>query len=60
MYPHEWRDVRDRMNQVSFQKDILGSLPMEIAVQIAQYLDLSDSYILRRAGAPLLSSLPFN
>ncbi|KAF7591766.1 hypothetical protein BBP40_001146 [Aspergillus hancockii] len=50
MYPHEWRDVRDRMNQLSFQKDILGSLPMEITVQIALYLDMSDIYILRRVS----------
>ncbi|GLA16282.1 hypothetical protein AnigIFM62618_002852 [Aspergillus niger] len=46
--PHEWRDVQKRINQRSFQKDILAELPPEIAVQIAQYLDLSDLFILQR------------
>ncbi|KAE8349812.1 hypothetical protein BDV28DRAFT_54141 [Aspergillus coremiiformis] len=50
MHPYEWRDVRDRMNQVSFQKDILGSLPVEIAVQIVKYLDLSEFHIFRRVS----------
>lgn len=46
--PHEWRDVQKRINQRSFQKDILAESPPEIAVQIAQYLDLSDLFILQR------------
>lgn len=52
MYPYEWRDVRDRMNQVSFQKDILGSLPTEVAVKISRYLDLSEIHIFRRVCLP--------
>ncbi|KAE8133753.1 F-box domain protein [Aspergillus pseudotamarii] len=50
MHPYEWRDVRDRMNQVSFQKDILGSLPTEVAVKISRHLDLSEIHIFRRVS----------
>ncbi|OGM40659.1 F-box domain protein [Aspergillus bombycis] len=50
MHPDEWRDVRDRMNQVSFQKDILGSLPTEVAVQISRHLDLSEIHTFRRVS----------
>ncbi|KAE8384034.1 F-box domain protein [Aspergillus alliaceus] len=62
MHPHEWRDVRDRMTQVSFQKDILGNLPMEIAVQIAKYFDLAEFHLFRRVSKRwnhLLSSTLF-
>ncbi|KAL2832392.1 hypothetical protein BDW59DRAFT_104462 [Aspergillus cavernicola] len=47
MTPHEWRDVKSRINERSFQKDILGALPLEIAVQITQYLYLADLHLLR-------------
>ncbi|EIT77725.1 hypothetical protein AFCA_011998 [Aspergillus flavus] len=50
MHPYEWREVRDRMNQVSFQKDILGTLPTEVAVQISRHLDLSEIHIFRRVS----------
>ncbi|KAI2995785.1 hypothetical protein CBS147346_9737 [Aspergillus niger] len=55
--PHEWRDVQKRINQRSFQKDILAELPPEIAVQIAQYLDLSDLFILQRVSRKWLQLL---
>ncbi|RAK98015.1 F-box domain protein [Aspergillus ibericus CBS 121593] len=48
--PHEWRDVRVRINQRAFQKDILGQSPPEVAVQIAQYLDLSELHVLQRVS----------
>ncbi|KAL4787540.1 hypothetical protein BJX76DRAFT_354028 [Aspergillus varians] len=48
--PHEWRDVKKRINGRSFQKDILGALPLEIAVQIIQYLNLDDAHLLRRVS----------
>ncbi|PLN81204.1 F-box domain protein [Aspergillus taichungensis] len=54
---HEWRDVKERVNSVTFQKDILGSVPTEIAVQIAQYLDLSDLHVLQRVSKKWLSIL---
>ncbi|RDW67116.1 F-box domain protein [Aspergillus mulundensis] len=41
--PHEWRDAKKRINERSFQKDILGSLPLEVAVQIIQFLGLNDA-----------------
>ncbi|KAL2826924.1 hypothetical protein BJY01DRAFT_141493 [Aspergillus pseudoustus] len=47
---HEWRDVKERINQRTFQKDILGALPLEIAVQIAQYLSLAELHLLRRVN----------
>ena len=48
--PYEWRDVRKRINERSFQKDILGILPLEIAVQIIKYLSLNDAHLLRRVS----------
>ncbi|KAL2866831.1 F-box domain protein [Aspergillus lucknowensis] len=48
--PHEWRDVKKRINERSFQKDILGELPLEIAVQIARYLNLGEFHVLRRVS----------
>ncbi|KAL3475321.1 hypothetical protein BJX99DRAFT_230061 [Aspergillus californicus] len=48
--PYEWRDVKERINQRSFQKDILGALPLEIVVQIIQLLALCDLHILRRVS----------
>ncbi|KAF9892370.1 hypothetical protein FE257_002147 [Aspergillus nanangensis] len=58
---YEWRDVRDRLTQVSFHKDILGSLPLEIVVRIVKDLDLSEIHVLRRVSKNwqfLLSSDP--
>ncbi|KAL4902857.1 hypothetical protein BDW74DRAFT_58692 [Aspergillus multicolor] len=48
--PHEWRDVKKRINERSFQKDILGSLPLEVALQIIQYLGISDVLVQRRVS----------
>ena len=48
--PYEWRDVTRRMNERSFSIDILGALPLEIAVEIVQYLDLAELYVLRRVS----------
>ncbi|KAL4994794.1 hypothetical protein BDV10DRAFT_175976 [Aspergillus recurvatus] len=45
--PHEWRDVQKRINERTFQKDILGSLPLEVALQIIQYFDVNDVHLLR-------------
>jgi hypothetical protein len=48
--PYEWRDVKERINARSFQKDILGALPLEIAVQITQSLNLAEMHLLRRVS----------
>ncbi|KAL6229520.1 hypothetical protein BDW75DRAFT_249627 [Aspergillus navahoensis] len=48
--PHEWRDVQKRINERTFRKDILGSLPLEVAAQIIQYFDLNDVHVLRRVS----------
>ncbi|PLB36989.1 F-box domain protein [Aspergillus candidus] len=54
---HEWRDVQERVSSVTFQKDILGSVPTEIAVQIAKYLDLSELHVLQRVSKKWMSIL---
>ncbi|GFG17633.1 hypothetical protein CNMCM6936_008217 [Aspergillus lentulus] len=57
----EWRDLRDHLNTRTFQCDILGLLPPEIAVQVAQYLDLAEIHVLQRVSRTwhkLLSSNP--
>lgn len=46
----EWRDLRDLLNKRTFKCDILGLLPPEIAVQVAQYLDLAEIHVLQRVG----------
>ncbi|KAL3460550.1 hypothetical protein BJX64DRAFT_278438 [Aspergillus heterothallicus] len=48
--PFEWRDVKARINERSFQKDILGAVPLEISVQIAQYISLAELHLLRRVS----------
>lgn len=47
---NEWRDVKERINERSFQKDVLGALPLEIALQVIQRLNLSDIHSLRRVS----------
>ncbi|KAI9044210.1 F-box domain protein [Aspergillus affinis] len=46
---HEWRDVRDHLDHISFHKDILSALPVEVAVQITGYL-VRDAAFHRYAG----------
>ncbi|KAI9373969.1 hypothetical protein BJX61DRAFT_352443 [Aspergillus egyptiacus] len=48
--PHEWRDAKKRINGRSFQKDILGELPLELSVAIVQYLTLRELHLLRRVS----------
>ncbi|KAJ0422553.1 hypothetical protein BJY00DRAFT_69841 [Aspergillus carlsbadensis] len=48
--PCEWRDVKERINARSFQKDIFGALPLEIAVQVTQSLTLAEMHLLRRVS----------
>ncbi|KAL5332994.1 hypothetical protein BJX70DRAFT_382321 [Aspergillus crustosus] len=48
--PSEWRDVKNRINERSFRKDILGDLPLELAVHIIRYLNLDDMHLLRRVS----------
>ncbi|RAL13640.1 F-box domain protein [Aspergillus homomorphus CBS 101889] len=44
----EWCDVRARMAQRTFQKDILGESLPEVALQIVQYLRVTDLHVLQR------------
>ncbi|KAH8430332.1 F-box domain protein [Aspergillus melleus] len=54
---HEWRDVRDHLDHISFHKDILGALPLEVAVQITGYLGLSEIHVLQRVSKKWYSLL---
>lgn len=44
----EWRELKARADQFSLQYDILGKLPLELAAQISEHLDISDMICLRR------------
>lgn len=44
----EWRELKTRADQFSLQWDILGTLPLELAAQISEHLDIADMMRLRR------------
>ncbi|PYI24257.1 hypothetical protein BO99DRAFT_374202 [Aspergillus violaceofuscus CBS 115571] len=46
----EWCELRARIEQRTFQKDILGESPPEIALQIVQHLSVSDLHVLKRVS----------
>lgn len=46
--PDEWRDVKIYADMRTFQCDILGNLPLEMACLVAEYLPLVDIIRLRR------------
>ncbi|KAL4877277.1 hypothetical protein BJY04DRAFT_129977 [Aspergillus karnatakaensis] len=48
--PYEWRDVKDRIEKRTFQRDILGELPLELALHIIRYLSIADVHRLRRVS----------
>lgn len=48
LHSDECRELKDRLAAVSFQYDVLGSLPIEIVAQVSNYLGLSDVVILQR------------
>jgi hypothetical protein len=47
---HEWRYLRDRLIQRCFHCDVLGKLPLELAICVAAYLDPLDVVALRRVS----------
>ncbi|KAF2107860.1 hypothetical protein BDV96DRAFT_288654 [Lophiotrema nucula] len=47
---HEWRYLRDRLATKSFQFDIIGSLPVELAVLVFAHLEPSAIYRSRRVS----------
>ncbi|KAJ5201628.1 uncharacterized protein N7498_006291 [Penicillium cinerascens] len=46
----EWRGVKERADQTSFECDILGNLPIEIAVLVTTHMNLADLLILQRVS----------
>lgn len=49
---NEWREVKARTSSMSFQCDILGNLPIEIAALVAGHMDMADMIRLQRVGLP--------
>lgn len=49
---NEWREVKARASSMSFQRDILGSLPIEIVALVAGHMDMADMIRLQRVGRP--------
>ncbi|KAJ5806985.1 hypothetical protein N7474_010577 [Penicillium riverlandense] len=46
----EWREVKDRINPRIFQRDLVGSLPLEIVALIVEYWELVDIILFRRVS----------
>lgn len=49
---NEWRELKARASSMSFQRDILGNLPIEIAALVVGYMDMADMIRLQRVGRP--------
>lgn len=47
---NEWREVINRASLMSFQCDILGNLPIEIAALVAGHMDMADMIRLQRVS----------
>ncbi|KAJ5964513.1 uncharacterized protein N7479_004389 [Penicillium vulpinum] len=48
--PYEIREVKSRVETVTFQCDLLDKLPLEIVAMVAEYLDLVDLILLQRVS----------
>ncbi|KAJ6104235.1 hypothetical protein N7523_010555 [Penicillium sp. IBT 18751x] len=46
----EWREVKARADEVSFNCDILGNLPLEIVSLVAAHMNLADLVVLQRVS----------
>ncbi|CDM26815.1 hypothetical protein DTO013E5_6990 [Penicillium roqueforti] len=47
---YEIREVKSRLEPVTFQLDLLGKLPIELVAMLVEYLDLADLVILQRVS----------
>lgn len=47
---YEWRAVQRRLNERTFQRDIIGRLPVELVAHIFAYLEASAPYALQRVS----------
>jgi len=57
----EWREVKERADKESFHCDILGKLPIEIALLVTAQLNLADLLILQRVSiSPYLYKISLN
>lgn len=48
----ERRELKNHIDKTSFHRDILGSLPLELAVQITSYLEIADLFNLQSVCIP--------
>lgn len=55
--PHEIREVKSRLEPITFQCDLLDKLPIELVAMLAKYLDLVDLVLLRRVCQRLFDYL---
>lgn len=44
----EWREVKRRMNPQIFQRDLVGTLPVEIVALLVEYWELVHVVLFRR------------
>ncbi|KAJ5824293.1 hypothetical protein N7447_006633 [Penicillium robsamsonii] len=47
---HEIREVKSRLESMTFQCDLLDKLPLELVAMLTEYLDLADLILLRRVS----------
>ncbi|KAJ5503214.1 hypothetical protein N7463_006088 [Penicillium fimorum] len=47
---HEIREVKSRLESMTFQCDLLDKLPLELVAMLAEYLELADLILLRRVS----------
>ncbi|KAJ5128475.1 hypothetical protein N7448_002195 [Penicillium atrosanguineum] len=45
---NEWRQIKERADEITFSCDILGSLPIEIVSLVAAHMNLADLVVSRR------------
>ena len=55
--PYEIREVKSRLEPMTFQLDLLDKLPIELVAMLVEYLDLADLVILQRVCQHLFGYL---
>jgi len=55
---HEWRLIKAKADAKSLKYDLVGSLPIELVIEVFSYLDILDPFRLQCVrAAPLLPSI---
>lgn len=49
--PYECREFRDVLNQETYQKDIVVSLPLELLILVLRHVDVSELFSWQRVCA---------